>query len=137
MVRFSLLLLLCFSGFAAAKGSVAALIEREERQLAESLGKNDTSVLERIFAPDCLWVLPDGTILDKPQAISAISSGSAYSLLRNKSVSVRVFGTTAVAHGTDEWQRGQEHGTFSWTSTWLLRNGRWQIVQVQDTEHRR
>jgi hypothetical protein len=113
-----------------------AYIEREERALAETLGRNDTVVLERIFAHDCLWTLPDGKVLDKTQAISASRAGKPYSLLRTSAVNVRVFGRVAVAHGTDEWRQGQDSGRFTWTSTWLLRNGKWQIVQVQDTEHR-
>lgn len=133
MLRFAALFTLLPSGLAAA-GNPAALIEREERALAESLGKNDTSVMERIFAPDAVWVLPNGAVLDKAAAVKAIRTGSPYDSLRASSVKIRVFGSTAVAHGADTWRRGEERGTFSWTSTWLLRKGRWQIVQVQDAE---
>ncbi|MFD0740204.1 nuclear transport factor 2 family protein [Lysobacter koreensis] len=121
---------------ALGRENAARIIERDERALAESLGRNDSSVLERIFAQDCVWVLPDGTVLDKAQAIQAMQAGEPYSLLRATAVTVRVFGNVAVAHGEDEWRKGGDRGTFSWTSTWLRRNGKWQIVQVQDTEHR-
>lgn len=130
------LALTCASASAHANESPVELIEREERALAESLGRNDTSVMERIFAPDCVWLLPDGTALGKRQAIEAIRGGSAYDSLRTASVNVRLFGTTAVAHGVDRWRRGQHRGTFVWSSTWLHRDGRWQIVQVQDSEQR-
>ena len=131
-----LLTLLLSSRAAVALESPSELIEREERALAESLGRNDTTVMERIFAPDCVWVLPNGMVLNKEQAVEAIRAGSPYDNLRTVSVHVRLFGTTAVAYGVDEWRRGPERGTFTWTSTWLLRNEQWQIVQVQDSEQR-
>ncbi len=136
MGRSLLLALILAAPAAMATEAPSDLIEREERALALSLGKNDTSVMERIFAPDCVWVLPNGLSLNKAQAVEAIRAGSPYDILRTISVEVRLFGSAAVAYGVDEWQRGQERGTFTWTSTWLLRNGQWQIVQVQDSEQR-
>ncbi len=42
-------------------------------------------------------------------------------------------GDTAVAQGSESWVRQTgERGRFVWTDTWILREGRWQIVAAED-----
>ena len=42
-------------------------------------------------------------------------------------------GDTAVAQGSESWVRQTgERGRFVWTDTWILREGRWQIVAAGD-----
>jgi aminopeptidase C len=48
-------------------------------------------------------------------------------------VKVRFYGNTAIAQGSESWEkRSGERGRFVWTDTWLLRNGHWQIVAAED-----
>jgi hypothetical protein len=50
-------------------------------------------------------------------------------------VKVRFFGDTAVAQGSESWERrtGKPRlGRFVWTDTWVRRNGHWQIVAAED-----
>ena len=52
---------------------------------------------------------------------------------RLNDVKVRFYGNTAVAQGSETWEkRSSERGRFVWTDTWLQRNGRWQIVAAED-----
>jgi len=50
-------------------------------------------------------------------------------------VKVHFFGDTAVAQGNESWVRRTGTpllGRFVWTDTWILRNGKWQIVASED-----
>lgn len=48
-------------------------------------------------------------------------------------VKVRFYRDTAVAQGSETWERrGGERGRFVWTDTWIRRNGKWQIVAAED-----
>ena len=50
-------------------------------------------------------------------------------------VKVRFYGDTAVAQGSETWERRTGdplRGRFVWTDTWLRRNRKWQIVAVED-----
>jgi hypothetical protein len=49
-------------------------IRSSESEWAESVATNDSSVVERIFADDCVWVL-DGRILTKAQAVADAKNG--------------------------------------------------------------
>ena len=42
---------------------------------------------------------------------------------------------TAVAQGSETWENrtgDPKRGTYVWTDTWILRNGKWQIVAAED-----
>jgi len=123
-------------GCATTPFSSEVEIERLERALTSSIAVGDTRVLEQVLSPDCVWLLPDGSILDKSQTIALMGSKSPYyRRLEATSVAVRVLGKVAVAHGEDRWERVTGvKGRFVWSDTWLFRDGRWQIVQVQDAQ---
>ena len=48
---------------------------------------------------------------------------------RLESVEVRFFGNTAIAHGSEAWEKKDgSRGRWVWTDIWVLRDGAWQIV---------
>ena len=48
-------------------------------------------------------------------------------------ISVRFFGDTAVAHGSETWTRKDgSTGRYVWTDIWARRDGQWQVVAAQD-----
>ena len=48
-------------------------------------------------------------------------------------VKVRFYGDTAIAQGSETWEkRDGKRGRFVWTDTWIRRYGRWQIVAAED-----
>ena len=52
---------------------------------------------------------------------------------RLNDVKVRFYGNTAIAQGSETWEkRSGERGRFVWTDTWLQRDGRWQIIAAED-----
>jgi uncharacterized protein (TIGR02246 family) len=108
-------------------------IKSSESAWAASVSTNDASVVERIFAEDCVWVL-DGRITTKSQAIAEAKRGPGDFLSNHLEYAhVRFFGDTAVVQGSEIWTRkGGRKGRFVWTDTWLRRQGKWQIVAAED-----
>jgi ketosteroid isomerase-like protein len=112
-------------------------IEMSERQWAESVATSDASVLERILDDDFVWIYPDGTKMNKAQAIADARSGPGTFVSNHlDEVSIRFYGKTAVAQGSESWVRkdgaGEKKGRFVWTDVWVERDDRWKIVASQD-----
>jgi hypothetical protein len=105
-----------------------------ERQWAESVATGDTSAIERILADDFMGVDPKGRLYTKQQMIDETRNAPKYfTSNRLNDVKVRFYGNTAIAQGSETWEkRSGERGRFVWTDTWLQRNGRRQIVAAED-----
>ena len=133
--------LICAIWAARAEQSNTAEAERyikeSESQWAESVANGDASVVERILADDFLGVDPDGNLYEKAKMIADTREAPKEFISNHLTeVKVRFFGdNTAVAQGDESWVR--RTGTplrarFVWTDTWILRNGKWQIVASED-----
>ncbi len=109
-------------------------ILESERQWAESVATGDTSAIERILADDFIGVDPKGRLYTKQQMIDETHNAPKYFVSnRLNDVKVRFYGNTAVAQGSETWEkRSSDRGRFVWTDTWLQRKGRWQIVAAED-----
>ena len=105
-----------------------------ERQCAESVATGDTSAIERILSDGFIGVDPKGRLYIKQQMIDETRNAPKYFVSnRLNDVKVRFYGNTALAQGSETWEkRSGERGRFVWTDTWLQRNGRWQIVAAED-----
>jgi len=110
-------------------------IRKSESEWAESVANGDATVIERILADDFVGVAPEGKLYDKSTMISETKDGPKHFVSNQlEDVKIRFFGdNTAVAQGSESWvRRNGKRGRFVWTDTWILRNGRWQIVAAQD-----
>src|SRR5215468_2174968 len=92
------------------------------------------SAIERILADDFIGVDPKGRLYSKQEMINETRNAPKYFVSnRLNDVKVRFYGSTAIAQGSETWEkRSGERGRFIWTDTWLRRNGRWQIVAAED-----
>jgi len=77
---------------------------------------------------------PKGRLYTKQQMIGDTRNAPKHFVSnRLNDVKVRFYGKTAVAQGSETWEKHSgERGRFVWTDTWLQRNGRWQIVAAED-----
>lgn len=121
----------------AARSSAEAYIREGEREWTAAIASGDVSGAERILADDFIGIGSDATPYNKADAISWIrSSHGDFIYCRLDSPSkIRFFGNTAVAQGSESWERraGEPRkGRFVWTEVWVRRKGRWQIVSSQD-----
>jgi ketosteroid isomerase-like protein len=132
---------ICADSTARAQQSDTAAAERyikeSEKQWAESVTNGDASVVERILADDFIGVDPDGNLYEKAKMVADTREAPKEFISNHLTeVKVRFFGdNTAVAQGDESWVR--RTGTplrarFVWTDTWILRNGKWQIVASED-----
>lgn len=143
LATLSLAILLC-SGFFSlepaqqSQADAKRYIIESEGQWAASIASGDTTPLQRFLADDFLGVDTDGSMYDKQKAISDTRS-SPQTFLSNHTneVKVRFYGDTAVAQGSESWERRSpepRYGRYVWTDTWIHRAGRWQIVAAEDVE---
>jgi ketosteroid isomerase-like protein len=111
-------------------------IVESERQWAESVASGDTSAVERILADDFLGVSPEGDLYDKKKMVADTRTAPQVFLSNHlNGDKVRFFGDTAVAQGSESWEKRKgepRYGRFVWTDTWIRRNGQWQIVAAED-----
>ena len=119
------------------QNSAERYIRESESQWAEAIANGDVSAVQRILADDFIGVDPDdGHSYDKAEAICWIREHhQEYISNHLEQVKIRFFGNTAVAQGSESWERraGEpRRGRFVWTDTWVRRNGRWQIVAAED-----
>jgi len=132
----SILAVLCFCHCSVQKDykETERYILDSERQWAESVATGDTSAIERILADDFIGVDPEGRLYIKQQMIDETRNAPKYFVSnRLNDVKVRFYGNTAIAQGSETWEkRSGARGRFVWTDTWLQRNGRWQIVAAED-----
>lgn len=122
---------------ATTTADVERYIRDSESQWAEAVSNGDVSVVQRILADDYIGVdAGDGHVYDKAEGISFIREHHSEFISNHlNDVKVRFFGNTAVAQGSESWERrtGEpRRGRFVWTDTWVLRNGQWQIVAAED-----
>lgn len=110
-------------------------IKESESRWAEAGVKGDTATVERILADDSLGVAPDGSFYDKAKEIAYTRENGDMVSNHVNEVKVRFFGDTAVAQGSESWEKrtGEpRRGKYVWTDTWVRRNNRWQIVAAED-----
>ena len=128
------MLFLCDCSIQKDQKETERYILESERQWAESVATGDISAIERILADDFIGVDPKSRLYTKQQMIGDTRSAPKHFVSnRLNDVKVRFYGNTAVAQGSETWEkRSGERGRFVWTDTWLQRNGRWQIVAAED-----
>jgi ketosteroid isomerase-like protein len=110
-------------------------IKQSESEWAAAASKGDTSAIKRILADDFLGIAPDGSFYDKAKEIADTMNDHGNTISNHvNQIKVRFFGETAVAQGSETWERKGElkRGTYVWTDTWVHRNDVWQIVAAED-----
>jgi ketosteroid isomerase-like protein len=129
-------LLVCGCTRERRRRDVERYIIESEHQWAESVATGDTTAVDRILADDFVGVDPKGGFYDKAKMISDTRQAPKYFVSNHANeIKVRFYGNTAVAQGSETWERRSGEplrGRFVWTDTWVRRNGKWQIVAAED-----
>ena len=113
---------------------VESYIKDAESKWAESLANGDTASVNKILADDFIGTGEEGRYTKK-EALDWISSTTSFIYNHLDSVKVTFYGNMAIARGSETWERRSGDvlkGQYVWTDTWLLRNGKWQIIAAQD-----
>ena len=103
------------------------------KEYNDAIVRRDAAAFDRLLADDFTFTTPDGQVTGKAEEIAFAKSGDLkFESAQNDEVKVRVYGDAAVVTGryAAKWSyKGQafsETGRF--TSTYVKRNGRWQVV---------
>lgn len=142
----SLFLLLAASSvvFAQTKGKKDSAMgaEREllkvNKEYDEGLVRGDTSALDRIFGEEFIYTSTSGEVVNKSQQLELIRSGQMkIESGASDNVQVRFYGNMALVIGSFK-AKGQFKGqafdsTERYTSVWVKRGGRWQLIAEQGT----
>ena len=148
MVRISLAVSLLFLTVWFGYGQASQKTNSQERdeqairevmdQLAVALNHNDAEALERLWAPDYIWVNPIGMMLTKAQRIELTRSGKMkVDSYTKDEENIRLYGTMAI-----DIYRSTVNGQYSGkdvlprrrvTTVLLKRDDRWQVVSQQST----
>jgi hypothetical protein len=111
-------------------------IRDSEKRWAESVASGDTTAIQSILADDFIGVDPEGHQYNKQQMVHDTYNAPKYFKSNHlNDVKIRFYENTAVAQGDETWTRYSGPpltGRFVWTDTWVLRNGKWQIVAAED-----
>jgi Domain of unknown function (DUF4440) len=100
------MLCLCHCSEQKAQKGTERYILGSERQWAESVATGDTSAIERILADDFLGVDPQGRLYTKQQMIDETRNAPKYFVSnRLNDVKVRFYRRTAVAQGSENWEK--------------------------------
>lgn len=112
-----------------------AMIEAERKWAV--LECEPSNVVAEALADDFVGTAPSGPLYDKKEALSEDRSEKARDC-KLLSARVRYFThDVAIIYGKETSTRTAKNGkdyqrTLIWTDTWLRRNGKWQIIAVQD-----
>ena len=121
---------------AAQKAEIEAGIKELSKQWSTAILKKDTTILERIWAPDFVSVGSSGQRFNKAEEIAAYkNSKDQPSVSEATSIDVRVYagGTVAVDIG-DYREAGKDKDGKAYerrsrfTNVWVLKDGAWKCV---------
>ena len=138
---FALVLFVTFNSVQAQSAKIdyekaRQYIMESEKQWAEAVASGDSSVVQRILADDFIGVDTKGFQYNKEHEVHSTPEGPKYFKSNHlNDLKIRFYGNMAVAQGDEVWVRYSGEmltGRFVWTDTWLLRNGKWQIVAAED-----
>lgn len=123
---------------AAAQPDAGQELRAANHAYNAALIAGDVAALERIFATELIYTSPRGELMDRAAQLESIRSKT----LRIESATgsdeqIRLYGETGIVIG-----RFEVRGTFNaqafhaverYTSVWVKRDGRWQLVAEQGT----
>jgi ketosteroid isomerase-like protein len=118
--------------------ATVALIKKLENERIQAGVRKDIAYVEAATADEYVQIDWDGKVLDKAAMLARIKS-SNIQLQSNKldEINVNVYGNTAVVHGLAT-RKGTMDGkdistSIRYTRVYVNRDGRWQVVQFEQT----
>jgi ketosteroid isomerase-like protein len=119
-------------------GSQTAIIEKADREFAQALVNVDLTTIEDTLADTYTFTDPTGRVSTKKDVLDDLRNRAIKIKSHEISdVKVQVYDNAAIETGilTSKATRdGRDvSGTFRFTRVWVMRNGRWQTVALQET----
>ncbi len=121
---------------AVEDAAIRTTIKDLSNQWSTAYLKNDTAILERIWAADFIYVEPSGHRFTKAEGIESLkNAGGRHTVSESSSIDVRVYGGGTVAvdigdykeAGTDKDGKAFDRRS-RFTNVWVLKGGSWKCV---------
>ena len=120
----------------AKQAEIEAAVRSLSADWAQAMLKKDAAILERIWAPDFVYVEPSGRRFTKADGIADLKkSTEQYTSAAASSIDVRVYGGGTVAVDIGDYKevgRDKDGKAFDrttrFTNVWVLKGGAWQCV---------
>jgi len=114
-----------------------AEVRQIESRRFEAIVRGDFAELDRILADDLTYTHSSGRLETKAQFLAALQSGLRFEAIEPEEVLVRVYGDAGVATGRAQMrvrsQDRQSSFAVRFTTVYVRREGRWQMVAWQST----
>ena len=105
------------------------LLHRLNDDYIHSVVHRDVARFREILSDDFLCTNPDGTVIDKSQFLTQTAAPVSLTEFAVDDVRVRVFGDSAVIHGTTRFAlKDGRRGRGQYTDVWQKQQGRWLAV---------
>jgi len=122
----------------AQEAAIEAGIKELSMQWSTAILKKDATILERIWAPDFVYVEPSGERFTKADGIAALKTGKEQPTLSEPtSIDDRVYGGGTVAVDIGDYREagkdkdGKPYDRRSrFTNVWVLKDGAWRCVSA-------
>jgi hypothetical protein len=116
--------------------NISKIIQELSGQWGKAMLEKDPTILERIWAPEFVYVESSGRKFTKEQGIEDLKNGKEkLDSAVASSIHVRVFGGGTVAVDIGDYRevgKDKNGKTFDrmtrFTNVWVLKNGKWQCV---------
>jgi ketosteroid isomerase-like protein len=124
-------------GMAMAADKSAEAVKTAEKAWATATAADDEATLRQVLSDDLTYTHSTGETDTKQVFMANLKSGvRKYHKVNHESMSVRVYGNTAVLMATAQIETSQKGGTpapahLRFLHVWLLKEGRWQLVAHQ------
>jgi ketosteroid isomerase-like protein len=121
---------------AAAQNDAQHAVVRSECAWARAYTSRDIPTIRGFEADDYVAVYPDGTMANRDQDVGAFEQGQVhFTSFRVADIRVRSYGNVAIATGhgvlTGDAMGQNIDGTYAFTDTWVMRDGKWTAVSSQ------
>jgi len=129
---------LAHMGLAHAAGSAQQALLDIDAERAAAFQTADVGRIARLLSDDLTYVHTTGIIDGKPSLLGKIKSGDlTYQSVKTQDVVARPYGTAGIVTGTAELHVLSAHQPkvimLRYTATYVLHDGRWQLVAYQST----
>lgn len=113
---------------------INAELNQAEQQWAALAMRRDDKLLDRIIADDFSGQSDDGSVRNKAEEIAYwASQPGTFAAITPARMTFHHFGDVVIGQGRQTLtQKDGSRLTIVWTDTWLLRDGRWQVISSQD-----
>ena len=123
----------------AAAQSAEDAVRSAEKAWAAAAARGDHAALSRLISDQLVYGHSTGLVENKSEYLEKIRTGARkYQSIEHKTMLVRVFGNTAMAHATLRFLGSNKDAPFDHLvmllHVWVKEDGRWQLAGHQATQ---